>query len=258
MGFVRVSLFAFCIALTSAVSALAQSQDKGPLRVLIPESSAMPFAQFVRSGDKNKVHSGLEKDWADSLARQMGRVAEFVPISAKRVLAVAARGGFDLQCFQSPKWYDSSSKAVYEWFPEPLLTIEERLVGLPTADVVHGPAELKGKRVGVVLGYRYPALDALFATKEILREDAPNEVSLLQKQLKGRADYSVVKSINLAYARKRDADYAVLLESPWVVSRTELFCMRVVASPIPLTEMTQAYHALVAQGALSRLLARYR
>lgn len=47
-----------------------------------------------------------------------------------------------------------------------------------------------------------------------MREEALNEVSLLQKQTKGRADYSVVKSINLAYARNRDPAYAALLESP--------------------------------------------
>ena len=258
MGSVRASFFTLCLALTSATSTLAQTPAKGLLRVLVSESSAMPCAQFERSGNKNTLQGGLEKDWADALARQMGRKPDFIPIPAKRLLALAARGGFDLQCFQSPDWYDPSSKAVYEWFPEALLTIEERLVGLPTADAVQGPDDLKGKRVGVVLGYRYAALDALFATHAIVREEAPNEVSLLQKQLKGRADYSVVKSINLAYARKRDTAYAVLLESPWVVSRTKLYCLRVMASPISLAEMTKAHHALVAQGVLNQLLARYR
>ena len=258
MGVVRVILLACSVAWASAVPALAQAQDRGLLRVLISESSAMPFAQFARVGDKSVVHSGLEKDWADALAHKMGRVPEFVPIPAKRVMAMAAQGGFDLQCFQSPSWYGSSGKAVYERFPEALLTIEEHLVGPSTADLVHGPAELKGKRVGVVLGYRYPALDALFAAKDIVREEALNEVSLLQKQTKGRADYSVVKSINLAYARKRDPAYAALVESPWVVSRTDLHCMRVLASPIPLAEMVQAHRDLVAQGVLSRLLASYR
>ena len=258
MGVVRVSLLACCVAFVCTVPALAQTLDRGLLRVLISESSAMPFAQFARVGDKSVVHSGLEKDWADALAHKMGRVPEFVPIPAKRVMAMAAQGGFDLQCFQSPSWYGSSGKAVYERFPAPLLIIEERLVGLPTTKLVHGPGELKGKRLGVVLGYRYPALDALFASNDVVREEAVNEVSLLQKQIKGRADYSIVKSINLAYARKRDPAYAVLVESPWVVSRTELHCMRVLASPIPLAEMVQAHRDLVAQGVLSRLLASYR
>jgi polar amino acid transport system substrate-binding protein len=258
MDVIRVNFVAFCLAFWCAAPSLAQTQDRGLLRVLIPDSSAMPFAQFVRVGDKNVVHTGLEKDWADALARQMGRVPEFVPIPAKRVVAIAAQGGFDLQCFQSPDWYGPGSRAVYEMFPDGLLSIEERLVGLPTEPVVHGPTGLAGKRIGVVLGYRYPALATLLAAKDIQLEEAPNEVSLLQKQLKGRANYSVLKSINLAYARKRDPAYAVLVESPWVVSRTELHCMRVLASPIPLSEMVAAHRALVAQGTLNRLLASYR
>ena len=246
------------LVLASALSVGAQTPDRGLLRVLISESSAMPFAQFGRAAEKNIVHSGLEKDWADALARQMGRVPEFVLTPPKRVMAMAAQVGFDVQCFQSPSWYPPVTQPVYEWFPEALLSIEEHLVGLPTVDLVYGPIDLKGKRIGVVLGYRYPALDALFASNHIVREVAQTEVSLLQKQLKGRADYSVVKSITLAYAQKRDPAYRALVESPWVVSRTALHCMRVLASPVPLSEMVQAHRALVAQGVLSRLLLRYR
>ena len=244
------------LACMACVMAPALAQER--LRVLVPEGSSMPFAKFVRVNGVSVVAAGLEKDWAEAMAMQMGRVADIVAIPAKRVVDFAAKGDFDLQCFQSPAWYSAESLAVYQWLKTPVLAVEERLIAGKDAAPVSTLADLHGKRVGVVLGYRYPLLDPLFANHTLVKEVAPHESSLIDKQLRARADYSVFKSLNLAYLQKTDASYAGLMESPLVISRTELFCMRPRKSPVSLSALTLAQDALIANGTLKKVLARYR
>jgi polar amino acid transport system substrate-binding protein len=244
--------------LTAMFFFAAPSDARVPLRVLVPESSSMPFAKFGRVNGASVVLSGLEKDWAEALALQMGRTAVLVAIPAKRVVDFAAKGDFDLQCFQSPAWYSAEGSALYEWLTRPVLTVEERLISVKGVSPVTSLQDLRGKRIGVVLGYRYPLLDPLFENQTAIREVAPNEFSLIDKQVRGRADFSVFKSLNLAYLQKTDTAYTTLIESPLVISRTDLYCMRPRKSPLNHAELSRAQDALIANGSLTKLLARYR
>ena len=244
--------------LALALVVATPSYARESLRVLVPESSSMPFAKFDRTKGTAVVVAGLEKDWAEALALQMGRTAVFVAIPAKRVVDFAAKGDFDLQCFQSPAWYSKEGKAVYEWLKRPILAVEERLIAAQGVTPVTSLQDLQGKSIGVVLGYRYPLLDPLFENQTAIKELAPNEASLIDKQVRGRADFSVFKSLNLAYLQKTDVAYATLVESPLVVSRTELYCMRPRKSPVNHAELGRAQDALIANGTLTKVLARYR
>ena len=47
------------------------------------------------------------------------------------------------------------------------------------------------------------SFDASLANNSVVKKVAPNETSLIKKQLLGRADYSVLKSLNLRIFRKR-------------------------------------------------------
>lgn len=237
---------------------LPASAKPPTLRVLVSAGYTLPFAEIVSSAGVDSLRSGIIRDWSQALADRLGREVQFVLVPARRIGPQIRQGGFDIQCFENPQWYDKDGQSQIEWLPRPLMTIEELLVGRSDATPVRHLAELDGKTVGVVNGYRYPLLDPLFEAGRVHRSTAPNEDRLLQMQRLGRADYSVLNPLQLAYAQSRDPSLRGLTVSPLVISQTALFCLRQRNATVGSAELAQAQQSLLAEGRLTEILRRYR
>jgi len=241
------------LALVPSVQAAAP-----PLRLLVTTGASLPFADISQGSGEARLLGGIVHDWGVALAKRLGREPQFLLMPARRVGQQLREGGFDLQCFENPQWYSSQDEAWIEWLPRPLMEVVEELVSQPGTPLIHRLEQLHGRTVGVVTGYRYPLLDPLFEAGRIERSQAHNEVRLLQMQSLGRADYSVISHLQLAYARAHDPRLRTLVASPLEVSRTALYCLRQRRSPIPLPELAAAQQALLSEGRLEEILRRYR
>lgn len=228
------------------------------LRVLVSTGTSLPFGDVVQVGGSDSLRSGIIRDWSVALAERLGREARFVLVPARRIGPQIRQGGFDIQCFESPQWFDKEAGNHVEWLSQPIMTIEEMLVGAPNAPLIRKIGDLEGKTVGVVHGYRYPLLDPLFQAGRLQRSTALNEERLLQMQRLSRADYSVVNPWQLAHAQSRDPALRQLVISPLVVSQTPLFCLRERESAVSAAELANAQQALLGEGRLSAILRRYR
>jgi hypothetical protein len=109
-----------------------------------------------------------------------------------------------------------------------------------------------------VHGYTYRKLEPLLASGKARREDAPGETALLLKQLAGRTDYSVMRTLDFHYLRRNDPRMAALALSPFVVSRFALYCARTKYSVVTLQELSAAQERLLQSGTLEKILQKYR
>ncbi len=196
-------------------------------------------------------------DWQDALAKELGRTPVYVLLPRKRQDMAVAQHKVDLRCFVSPDWLTREQGEQYDW-PSPFFDVEERLVGPANGNPVDSLDELAGARIGTVLGYSYRSLEPLFADGRAKRDDASNETSSLLKQVAGRTDFLVMRSLDFEYQQKTDPTLQKLRLTPVVVSRFAMYCARPKYSNVTLRELSIAQTRLLNAGVLDRILARYR
>ncbi len=252
MSLIHPRLLAALLALAAPLCQAGPADAE--VRFLVSDVWAMPFGDFDKPAGKEPVlKRGALLDWQLALAEALGRRAVFVSVPYMRQPAVVAAAGVDVHCMTSPEWVKRES---YDW-PEPFYTVDEQVVGSAAKPLVRAPAGLHGKKVGTVLGYHYPPLDALFAARQVLREDAPTEEIAYRKLVSGRTDYAVMRSVDFAYRKAQDPQAGVLVLSPLVVTHTPVYCAAVKGGTVPLEELRAAQRKAAKKTPFAALLERY-
>ncbi len=242
MGLTRRQLL---LALGAPAGAAA---SESPLVVLVDSSVQLPQA-LIRD---NQVVQGLQHDIAVELARRLGRPLRFRVVPRRRVgpLLLAGKEA-DLICTYLPAWLPEPLR-----WSKPFLDDGELLV---TAMRRPAPARLQdlvGQRIGTIAGFEYGQVTALLGDG-FLRDDGPNLESLLHKLALGRVDHALVGQTSFEYLQRR-GEVPVALHPPLVVARWRTACALSPRSPLTLAELDAALDAMQAEGALRRILDRYR
>lgn len=213
---------------------------------LAPKNQDMPVAGF--QGDT--LVDGITKDLGEAIAARLGLKVRFLPMPSKRVPLALANGEADGLCYVLPQWIDGD----FNW-SRPLVPTAEVLVASPAAAPLQGLRDLAGQPVGTVLGYRYPMLDAALG-RRFVRDDALSMSQLFVKLTLGRSPYAIVDQLSLAYRLKTDP--RLKLRTELVMNRSVSQCAFSRASKQPFEAVSRAIDALVAEGEIERMLARYR
>lgn len=222
-----------------------------PLRVAVSTAWAMPVGA-VESGN---LQSGIVYDVYQEIGQALGREVKQVVVPRKRLGVVGNEGEIDLRCHATRGWVNAPEK--FEW-TRPLYTVEDVLFGSRQKPAPESLAGVPGHTsVTTVLGYSYPALDALFASGRLVRDDSPNEAKVLQKVTAGRAEFGVVSSIALHWYRKSTERHGL---ANWELSieSTPILCAIPKAGSVSAKEIREAIDQLIRSGKVEKLLARYR
>jgi polar amino acid transport system substrate-binding protein len=249
---VRASLAAILALAEASVAAVAEA---APLRISITEAWGPPFLLSQTSPDAPRA--GFIIDWYGALERELGQplaLSYAPPIRTKRRIR---ENLVDLRCFHSLEWDAEDDASDYVELAQTGLVIEERLIGPSDARPVATLADLDGRRIGTVLGYRYPLLEPAFAAGQARREDALTELAALQKQREGRTDFAVVRMSMFTWLQQLDSRWAGLSASPLVVARTPLHCGVRRDGALSIERLAAAQRRMVASGELDALLRRY-
>ncbi|MTW05591.1 hypothetical protein GM668_26290 [Duganella ginsengisoli] len=221
------------------------------------DGRSLPMGLIRNTAHGPELADGLIKDWQEALARELGRRPVHVVLPRKRQDWAVEGRKVDLRCFVSPDWLTADIAAEYDW-PAPFMDVEERVIGPAGGLPVQSLHDLEGKTIGGVHGYSYRKLDPLFSSGKAKRDDAPGETALLLKQLAGRTDYSVMRTLDFHYLRRNDPRMAGLALSPFVVSRFPMYCARPKYSVVSLQELSAAQERLLQAGVLEKILQKYR
>ena len=237
----------------SLIVAVLASLPVGTLAAALPEivfiaptNHTMPLAQFV----DGKLADGILKDLGDTIAKRLGRQARFVSVPSKRVGLELARGAADSVCYVMPDWIDGD----FNW-TRPLVPNVLLLIAQPDAPVVHTLADLKGQRVGTVLGYRYVMLDAALGA-QFMRDDAPSIQHLLGKFGVARSPYALVEQTTLAYRVR--TDHAFRARTDLTIATFKARCAFSRTSKIPFADVERVAGAIASDGSIDAIMARYR
>ncbi len=168
---------------------------------LIPAAHATPGNKEIIVGFNNvswppylveepngKIH-GIMIDVMKAIASKHGLSVKITPLPEKR--AIRGMAGGDIDAYTKAKeWVDDPN--AYLW-TDPVLDSTDVLI-FPKDRPIHfeTPDDLKGKKIGAILGYRYPLLVPYFADGRINRDDVKKDSLMLAKLLKGRDDAAII------------------------------------------------------------------
>lgn len=237
------SLFASLFLFASCACAAAAEAE---IVFIAPTNHAMPWAQFK----DNKLTAGLLKDLGEAIAQRLGRQAKFISIPSNRVRGVLLEGGADALCYVRPEWIDG----IYNWSAS-FIQDGALVVARPAAAPIHSLADLTGRPVGTVVGYRYPELDNALGTG-FIREDAPSMENNLRKLIAGRMEYAILEKMVFEYQLRMDK--SIKLRADLLYVSFDAQCAFSRSSPIPFAEVERVINSLIKDGSVAEIFSHYR
>jgi ABC-type amino acid transport substrate-binding protein len=221
----------------AAVSCVAHAADKPMLRY-VEKVDGMLGAVVPPTEFQDKLGAAL--------ARQLGRKVAYVKLPRNRIMAALENGDGDILCSYLPEWLPGEVDWTRAFIP-----ISEVVVTSPRVKPPATVEDLRGKRLGTVLGFRYPELEKTLG-QDYSRDDAPSSALSVRKWLAGRFDYMVVPRTVLdrhVNAGRMPAGYHVL-----TVYEVKTRCAVSRKSKISVADFNSAIDALDKAGELSKIL----
>ncbi len=172
---------------------------EAPLRFVIADSWAMPTIEI----EGEQPTAGILYDTMNSLARHLDTRAEFHVLARARVQNAMNQGEVDIRCFAAQAWLPNLS-GDYLW-SVPLFVQRNLLVSDRPHPAPLNPQDLPTQHVGTVLSYTYTAVQPLFDSARLIRDDARNEEQVLQKLQVGRYHYAIASQWTLDWFNKTQA-----------------------------------------------------
>lgn len=167
--------------------------SEATLKFSVADSWSMPLIELQ---DYQPVN-GILFDIMQSLARQVGRTAEYHVLPRLRVQAALERGDVDIRCYAAQAWVPNLS-GDFLW-SLPILFQRDLLIASAETAAGPYPAQFDNETIGTVLGYNYPDLQALFDNHQLVREDARSQEQALRKLAAGRYHYAISSQLVLEW-----------------------------------------------------------
>lgn len=237
------------LALLLLYPAAALAEER-PIRFSVTESWAMPM---MRYDDNGQAAGGIIFDLQKRLAQKVGRRAEMLVLPRLRVQQMLVRGEIDVRCYVSPDWLTESHHQ-YIW-SVPFMVQRDLLVGRPGEAA--RPGQRSGERVGTVLGFSYPQLEAMFASGQLRRDDARTQELALEKLEAGRYSFAVSNQLTLDWFN-RHQPAGRRLQPISEVSADPVACMVRNEPDVPTMALLRAMVRMKQDGEFDAILERYR
>jgi ABC-type amino acid transport substrate-binding protein len=186
MGFPELFSRVICIALFGAASAgvhTGATAAPGKRVQIMVEDAASPWS--------NHAGEGYANDLVRAAFAAAGVDADLVVVPYARCKALVMQGGA-VACFSMSAAADTdkavrfADKPLFSVTPKFYYNVQHKIAARSVAELS------RGMRVGVVLGYEYPAFIADLARRGVVIDTARSDVSNLHKLAAGRIDLALV------------------------------------------------------------------
>jgi ABC-type amino acid transport substrate-binding protein len=173
--------FAVFLLLLACTGYAAGAGGKPPPRELVVVTKVQVFPTQVR----RPVGEHFQKSLGRALATAAGRPVRYLELPRNRMTAALEAGDGDILCGYLPAWLPGA----LDW-SKPFIPVTDVVVSSDRVPALHAIGELKGRRVGTVLGFRYPDFEQALGAG-FVRDDGPSESVSMQKMVAGRFDYVI-------------------------------------------------------------------
>lgn len=227
----------------------ALGAEERPLRFAVSESWAMPMMQI----EQGQAVAGILFDLQHRLAAKTGRKAEMVLIPRLRLQLAVETNRIDVLCYVSPNWLNSGHHG-YIW-SLPFMTQRDLLVSRQAENIrVHN---LHNQRTGTVLGFSYPALEPLFNSGQLEREDARTQHQVLLKLAADRYQYAITNELSLHWFNRQQAP-GEKLHALSEMTAEPVACIVRDAPDVPTMALLRAMVQMKQDGEFEAILQAYR
>ncbi|WP_191832683.1 substrate-binding periplasmic protein [Pseudomonas fluorescens] len=221
-----------------------------PLRFAVADSWTMPLVRL----ENNQPVEGIMFDLMNTLASRVQRRPEFHVMPRLRLQAGMERGSVDVRCFVMPSWSGGQS-GNFSW-SSPLFQQRDWLVARPREAAPTDLVDLPREVIGTVLGFHYPALQTQFDNGHFKRDDARNQLQVLQKLQAGRYRYAVSSQLSLDWFN-RSLPAEQRLQALVVLEEQHLGCMVRNDPEISTQSLLQTLGRMKQTGEIERIFKRY-
>ncbi|OUM08298.1 amino acid ABC transporter substrate-binding protein [Pseudomonas syringae] len=237
---------------TGLLFLIAQASHAGqpPLRFAVNEGWTMPMIHLV----DHQPDAGILFDITQSLAHQVGREAEYHVMPRLRIQAALEHGEVDIHCYSAQAWYPDLS-GDYLW-SLPILYQRDWLVASAETAAGPYPEQFDNETVGTVLGYNYPALQHLFDSHRLNREDARTQNQTLGKLIAGRYNYAVTNQLILEWTN-RSLPAAKKLKPIALVAEQPAACLIRNNPELPVNKVLRTLVKMRMSGEITQIIDRY-
>jgi polar amino acid transport system substrate-binding protein len=242
-----------CVAIALVGAALNNPvcAEEANLRAAVSSAWTLPIGAIERE----RLVGGILLELYRDLGSQLKLNVIQVVLPRKRLDAAGLAGDYDVRCYINPKWTETPD--IYTW-SKALFEVSNILIGAAdSADPKSIEALPHGALVSTVLGYSYPALDALFASGRLKREDTVDEEKLLLKMTAKRTPYAVTSNAAVDWYRRTTPGHNL---SDWrlILSRTEVHCAIPRNGAVPAAKVIEALEQIKRSGRLDAILRNFR
>ena len=218
----------------------------GEISFIAPTNHIMPFARF----EHGELRGGMIKDMGEAIAARLGLRVRFVSTPSLRVASALARGDADGVCYVLPRWI----KGDFNW-SAPFIPNTGVIIANRDAPVIRQLGDLADQPVGVVLGYGYPQIESALGA-HFVQEVAPSMELNLRKLAVGRMRYAITEEVTFAYQMHLQPALPLRVDLPFTSFNAS--CAFSHQSKLPFETVDQAIRALIDDGTMKAIFARYR
>jgi ABC-type amino acid transport substrate-binding protein len=220
------------------MAASAHAAEKTPLRYLQKVDGMLTPDQQQTTRFQDQLGAAL--------AHQLKRPLQYIELPRRRLMVALENGEGDILCSYVPEWLPGAVDWTRAFIPT-----SEVVLTLPRVKPPATLADLRGQRLGTVLGYHYPELEKVLGN-DYVRDDAPTSVMSVRKWLAGRVDYLVTQRsvVNRQIAEGNLKPGFHML----VVYEVKAKCAVSRKSEITVEEVNAAINAMEKSGELAAIL----
>ncbi|MFZ6654871.1 substrate-binding periplasmic protein [Undibacterium sp. TJN19] len=223
------------------------------MRFAVYENLDYPLNVF----DKNRqLIGGLQKDFADQLAKKLSAHVTYTGYSRRRIENVVIQGDADLMCYSSPAWFDLPKEVSWTIATFPQV---ERVVVLSDKLLLENfPQQLEGKRLAVQLGYHYPQITSQFNEGKIKRVDLTDVPSMFRMLQLDGADAMISSDSEIeGYFKNFPGKRAAFKSSRTAFSVVQTQCALSHKSLWKIEQLNNAIQSMQDNGDIDKIMRRY-
>ncbi len=238
-----LSLLSILIAALSPMSAHGAA---GELVMLAPLDQTMPIVRFSNGA----LDGGILKDLGDALAQRLGLRPVYISVDVPGVTPALTSGRADAMCYVMPVWIDGD----YDW-SAPLLPDTELIVASADAPRLRSLNDLRDRPIGTVAGYRYPRLEKVLGRRFFRIDSASMDINV-QQMVAGKVQYTLAGENTLFYLQRIHPKLKLRPELVFATFKAQCAFSR--KSQVPFTDANRVIDAMLKEGVIDQILARYR
>lgn len=211
-----------------------------------------PFVFFDKTGNNLiTVRGGLFFDIGREIAKRIHRPVSFELLPRGRLDSRLASGQIEMVCYDNELWAGEYAKH-YHW-SQPIFSQSDYIVSLRSdkaAAKVRSLDNLKGKRIGTVLNFVYPALTPYFENGSLQREDAGSGAANLEKLFAQRIPFIVLNNLEYKYYESK---YSRLQKAPLEIDSVDVKCAVSKNSDLKIEQINAAIQDMQKSGKLHKI-----